>query len=187
MNVPNPLHLDRAARVLRAGGVIACATEGVWGLGCDPFDAAAVARVLALKGRSAAQGLILVAADIAQVEPLLCRVPAAVRAALEASWPGPVTWIVPVRDELPAWIVGRHASAALRVTAHPQLRALCRAFGGPLVSTSANPHGLPAARTELGVRRYFRDRIDYILPGETGGRRGPSRICDALTGRILRA
>jgi L-threonylcarbamoyladenylate synthase len=182
----NRQHLERAVRVLRAGGVIAYPTEGVWGLGCDPFNAAAVARILRLKGRSPTKGLILVAGDVAQVQPLLGRVPTLRRAELLGSWPGPVTWIVPVGDELPRWITGRHDSVAIRVSDHFQIAGLCRLFGGPIVSTSANLQGRPAARSALTVRRYFRGAIDYLLPGELGGRRGATTIREALTGRIVR-
>lgn len=186
MTALNRLHLERAVRVLRAGGVIAYPTEGVWGLGCDPFNAGAVARLLRLKGRSPGKGLILVAGDVAQVRPLLGRVPLAQRAELLGSWPGPVTWIVPVGDEMPRWITGKHASVAIRVSNHLQLASLCLLFGGPIVSTSANLQGRPAARSALAVRRYFRGAIDYLLPGELGGRRGATAIREALSGRIVR-
>ena len=186
MKLLNAQHLERAVRVLRAGGVIAYPTEGVWGLGCDPLDQAAVARILVLKGRDPDQGLILVAASIEQVEPYLQRLPLAARHELQRSWPGGTTWVVPVVGEVPGWIVGRHSSVALRVTDHPQVIALCERFGSAIVSTSANPHGRPAARSLLKVRQYFRDRVDYVLPGELGGRRQPSQIRDALTGRMLR-
>lgn len=182
----NRQHLERAVRVLRAGGVIAYPTEGVWGLGCDPFNAGAVARVLRLKGRSPGKGLILVAGDVAQVRPLLGRVPLAQRAELLDSWPGPVTWIVPVGDEVPRWITGKHDSVAIRVSNHLQLASLCFLFGGPIVSTSANLQGRPAARSALAVRRYFRGEIDYLLPGDLGGRRGATAIREALSGRIVR-
>jgi len=166
--------------------VIAYPTEGVWGLGCDPFNRDAVMRILDLKRRSVSKGLILVAGSIEQIAPLLVHVPLRVRAQIEASWPGPNTWIVPLQDELPSWVTGRHRSVAVRVSDHLQLRELCLSFGAPIISTSANPQGCPAARSALEVRRYFRARLDYILPGPLGGRSGPSLIRDALSGRVLR-
>jgi len=178
--------LDRAIHALRAGGVIAYPTEGVWGLGCHPFDAPAVRRLLHLKGRSETKGLILVAADVRQVEPWLERTPPQRLGEILASWPGPVTWIVPAPIGAPSWITGGHPGVAIRVSAHPPVQALCRAFGGALVSTSANPQGRPPARSALAVRRYFGTRLDYILNGELGGRRGPSQMREALSGRVLR-
>jgi L-threonylcarbamoyladenylate synthase len=131
--------------------------------------------------------LILVAGELAQVRRLLTHVPAGRRLAVERSWPGPFTWIVPVRGELPRWITGRHDSVALRVSDHLQLATLCRMFGGPIVSTSANLQGRPPARSALAVRRYFGAGIDYLLPGELGGRAGATPIRDALTGSVLRS
>ncbi|MBK7168134.1 MAG: Sua5/YciO/YrdC/YwlC family protein [Pseudomonadales bacterium] len=186
MTAPGPQQLDRAVSVLRAGGVIACATEGVWGLACDPGNEAAVRRILVLKGREADKGLILVAGGLAQVESCLRHVPADRLAEIHDSWPGPVTWIVPHHGELPVWITGAHPGVAIRVSDHLQLRALCLGFGGAIVSTSANPQGMAPARSAQTVRRYFGDRIDYLLPGALGGRRKPSEIRDALSGRILR-
>ena len=177
--------VQRAARVVRQGGVIAYPTEAVWGLGCDPWNAEAVQRLLALKDRPVDKGLILVAADIAQFDFLLHDLPAAWLAPLAHSWPGPNTWLVPHRNRLPAWISGRHASVALRVSDHPVVRALC-ALTGPLVSTSANPAGRPAARTRLRVEQYFGARLDAVLGGALGGRRNPSLIRDLRTGAVVR-
>lgn len=175
-----------AADILRAGGVIAYPTEGVWGLGCDPHNADAVGRLLDLKRRDPAKGLILVAAAIEQFAPYLEGLDVAALERLRSTWPGPVTWLVPDNGFAPAWITGRHHSLALRVSAHSQIGALCRAFGGPIVSTSANPGGRPAATTALRVRRYFPAQLDYVLCGALGGRRGPSAIRDLMTDKVLR-
>jgi len=185
--VSSRLPLDLAVRALHAGGVIAYPTEGVWGLGCDPFDPQAVHRLLDLKGRSAAKGLILAAGDVAQVLPWLDALEPARREAVLATWPGPVTWVVPLPPGAPRWVSGQHEAVAIRVSAHPVVRSLCLAFGGTLVSTSANPQGRNPARSALAVRRYFGDRLDAILPGALGGLRGPTEIRDARSGRVLRA
>lgn len=175
-----------AAHILRAGGVVAYPTEGVWGLGCDPANAAAVLRLLGLKRRDPAKGLILVAADIAQFEPLLTALDAGQRRRLTACWPGPHTWLVPHGGAVPEWISGGRPSVALRVSAHPVVRDLCRAFGGPIVSTSANPSGRPAPRSALRVRRYFPAQLDGLLSGPLGGQRGATPIRDLITDKILR-
>lgn len=184
--VPHAWHLREAARRLHAGAVIAYPTEAVYGLGCDPLDARAVERLLALKQRPMSAGLILIAAEFAQVEAFLEPLPAALRRQAFATWPGPVTWLLPARPEVPVWLRGRHDSLAVRITAHAGSAALCRAFGGAVVSTSANPHGQPPARTPLTLRRYFGDRLDYILPGPLGGRSRPSEIRDGRSGRVVR-
>lgn len=179
--------LSSIARVLADGAVIAYPTEGVWGLGCRPEQRAAVEHILTLKQRSWRQGLILVAADIEQFAPLIEGLPPADLRTLETHWPGPVTVLVPdLADRVPPWVKGRHETVALRVSDHPVVRDLCLAAGSPLVSTSANVSGAPAARNELAVRAAFGNRVDCYINGETGGQQGPSRIIDLRTGQQLR-
>lgn len=184
------MNQDIAAAVaaLRAGGVIAYPTEAVYGLGCDPADQAAVAALFALKQRPPAQGVLLIAADFAQVEMYidLARVPPDGLARARASWPGPHTWVFPRSPATPDWLARGHTGIALRVTAHPLAAELCRAFGGALVSTSANRHGEPAARAAADVRLAFDDELAYVLDGATGGLERPTPIRDAITGDSLR-
>ena len=178
-------HIGVAVDVLRRGGVVAHATEAVWGLACDPYDEAAVLRVLELKQRPVAKGLILIGATPAMFERELASVNAATRARVVDSWPGPETWLLP-NCEFPVWITGGSDAVAVRVPGHAQARRLCTRFDAPLVSTSANASGRAPARTALTVRRYFGNRVDYVLPGRVGDRTNPSRIRDAMSGRQLR-
>lgn len=172
-------HIQNAVAQLHGGGVIAYPTEGVWGLGCDPFDEAAVMRILQLKKRPVEKGLILVAADVSQIAALLEPLSAAERARVLATWPGPTTWLLPDPDQrVPAWIKGKFATVAVRVSAHPGVVRLCRAFGGPLVSTSANPADAPPAKNRVRVLTWFGDSLDYVVPGRLGGQQGPSTIRD---------
>lgn len=177
--------IQQAALVVRNGGVIAYPTEAVWGLGCDPWHAEAVERLLALKDRPMHKGLILVAGDIEQFDFLLEDLPEIWLARLAGSWPGPNTWLVPHQNRLPEWISGQHNSVALRVSDHPQVSALCR-LTGPLVSTSANPAGRPSARSRLRVEQYFPGQLDAVLGGALGGRKNPSLIRDLITGDVIR-
>lgn len=183
---PSPIRLRAAVSALRGGGVIACPTEAVWGLSCDPDDADAVALLLALKGRPVAKGLILVAASQRQVEFLLADLTTQQRQTLDDSWPGPATWLLPHHNRVPAWICGEHATVAVRVSAHPVVSALCDAWGGPLVSTSANRAGARPARESFQVRRYFGDELDYIVPGRVGAASRPTAIRDLFSGKIVR-
>ncbi|NII55374.1 Sua5/YciO/YrdC/YwlC family protein [Luteibacter sp. SG786] len=181
--------LDAAVAILRDGGVLAYPTEAVFGLGCDPHDRTAFERIFALKGRPATQGVLLIASDFAQVEPYidLAQVPSGVLAQVRASWPGPNTWVFPRSAEVPDWVAGAHAGIALRVTAHEPAAALCRAFGRPMVSTSANPHGEPPARDLATLERYFGNRLDGALDAPLGGLDRPTVIRDALSGAMIRA
>lgn len=186
MNTSSASSLHEAIAALREGGVIAYPTEAVWGLGCDPFNEAAVRRLLDLKQRPDSKGLIIIAASIAQITPWLAGLTPAQRAAVEATWPGPYTWIVPAPDA-PRWLRGEHDGLAVRVSAHPGVVALCRAWGGPLVSTSANRSGEPPLADASALAREFGDGLAVIVPGALGGDARPSEIRDALTGVVLRA
>jgi L-threonylcarbamoyladenylate synthase len=178
--------LRAATRCIHAGGIIAYPTEAVYGLGCDPLDGDAVFRLLDIKQRPPAQGLILIGADYPQLAPFLGQVPASVMRRVQGTWPGPVTWLLPAAPGVPYWLRGAHRTIAVRVTAHPLAAALCRAAGYALVSTSANRHRHPAARTALQVERHLGAELDYVLTGKVGPQRRPSEIRDALSGRIIR-
>ena len=183
---PGPLRLQAAVHALLGGGVIACPTEAVWGLSCDPGNETAVTRLLELKRRPLAKGLILVAASQSQFGLLLAGLPGEQSDRLAASWPGPATWLLPHRNRVPGWIHGEHETVAVRVSDHPVVRALCQAWGGPLVSTSANPAGRRAAQELFQVRRYFGDKLDYLLPGTVGSHGRPTVIKDLESGQIIR-
>lgn len=175
-----------AARQMKLGGVVAYPTEAVWGLGCNPFDEGAVLELLALKSRPIEKGLILVAAHINMFAPFLDELDDLQRQRLKNSWPGPHTWLVPSNGLVPYWITGAFTSVALRVTDHPVAAGLSRAFGGPLVSTSANPQDSSPATSIHDIRRYFGNELDAITSGHVGKQQNPSEIRDLLTGAIVR-
>ncbi len=189
----NQWHLRLAVRVLRRGGLVLHAAEGVWGIAADPWNSEAIADLLMLKGRAHAKGLIVIGAGAEMFADEISILDPAARDRIAQSWPGPVTWIVPTY-RYPAWVTGRHHTVGIRVPGHPQARALSRLFGGPLVSTSANLSGRPPARRMLqatqflhapaGQRLRSRRRI-CLLPGETMGNAGPSEI-RTLGGGYLR-
>lgn len=184
---PSLLRLASAVSAIENAGVVACPTEAVWGLSCDPDSEQAVSRLLSLKNRPVDKGLILVAGSESQLAFLLHDLPADQRATLSASWPGPSTWLVPHLGRVQPWVHGRFPSVALRVSAHPVVRALCDAWGGPLISTSANPAGAQPPKAAFQVFRYFGGSLDGILPGEVGGASGPSQIRDLASGALIRA
>ena len=183
------LSIAEAAATLRSGGVIAYPTEAVWGLGCDPSDQPAVLRLLAIKQRPVEKGLILIAADFGQIVSCidLAALPAARLAEVRASWPGANTWVLPASAAAPRWITGAHAGIAVRVSAHPTVVALCRACGGPLVSTSANLAGAPTAFRREQLDPAVLAAIDGVSEGETGGLDQPTPIRDALSGHVFRS
>jgi len=178
--------LAQAARAIANGGVIAYPTEAVYGLGCDPNNAAAVLHLLELKQRRIEKGLILIAANLEQLLPYIETPSAEQLQRIGNSWPGPTTWLIPKRPDTPVWLSGKHNTIAVRITAHPLAKALCLACNSALISTSANRHNQIPARTSLKVRQQFANKLDYILSGSTNRQAQPSAIHDLRTGRIIR-
>lgn len=183
----NTFKLAQACHVLHQGGVIAYPTEAVYGLGCDPLNADAVYRLLEIKQRPVDKGLILVAANLQQLLPYIEQLTAAKEQQLQQSWPGPTTWVVPAKADVPVWIRGRHTSVAMRVSAHPSVQALCELYGGPIISTSANRSGQSPARSALQVRQRFMHQLDFILNEPLGSSDKPTEIRQLANGEILRA
>lgn len=183
---PSDAAVLHAASVLRAGGIVAYPTEAVYGLGCDPLNKQTVQRVLEIKQRDPHKGLILIAAAFGQLAPYLAELDDNTRARILPTWPGPVTWVLPARDDISPLLRGAHHTLAVRVTAHPLAAALCRAFGGAVVSTSANRSGTPPARTAQQVRAELGANLEYILEGAVGALANPTEIRDGTTGALLR-
>jgi L-threonylcarbamoyladenylate synthase len=182
----NRLKLHAVARAVRSGGIVAYPTEAVYGLGCNPWNESAVRRLLALKRRPLHKGLILIAADFRQLAPFLQPLSPVEQARLDATWPGPYTWLISTRADTPRWLRGCHDTLAVRVTAHPLAAALCRACGHALVSTSANFSSHPPVRNARAVRRQLGQSIDALLPGPTGGAAKPTEIRDLRSGQLVR-
>lgn len=178
--------INAALKALDEGGVIAYPTEAVYGLGCDPRNTDALQRILDIKSREAHKGFILIAANQDQLAPFLAPVTPAWQAQLDEAWPGPVTFILPAANSVQPLLSGQRDTLAVRVSAHPLVNQLCTAFGGAIVSTSANLSGQPALNTGLDVEQVFKNSIDVIIEGKVGELSSPTHIIDARTGQRLR-
>ncbi|MES9943435.1 MAG: L-threonylcarbamoyladenylate synthase [Candidatus Thiodiazotropha sp.] len=181
-----PWRIRLAADIIHRGGLVAYPTEAVYGLGCHPLDRDAVSRLLVLKQRPMAKGLILIADKIESLYPYIVSLSEEIMQPVRESWPGPATWIIPATRNVPYWLTGEHSTLAVRVTDHPIAAALCGAAGTPLVSTSANISRHPPARTPLEVHLRCGNGIDLILHGKTGGLERPTPIREAVSGRVIR-
>jgi L-threonylcarbamoyladenylate synthase len=181
----NKWHLWKAAYAVKNNGVIAYPTEAVFGLGCSPWDNEALIKLAQLKQRKLDKGFIIIAANLVQLESLVDFDEVHSIQEILASWPGPVTWVLPARAHVPSTLRGRNGGLAVRVSAHPLVQGLCKACG-PLVSTSANISNTRPARSPLQVRNYFQDKLNYILPGKLGSEHRPSEIRHGSSGEILR-
>lgn len=175
-----------AARVAAVGGIIAYPTEAVYGLGCNPFDIAALEQLHLIKQRDAGKGLIVVAANTSQLAAVAELPGGNAGERIRASWPGPVTWIVRAQRDTPVLLTGGRSTIAVRVSAHPLVQRLCLAFGGALVSTSANLSSRKPARNALQVRRQLGELVDFMLAGPLGDSAQPTEIRDAASGVVLR-
>lgn len=177
--------VSQAAKTVQQGGVIAYPTEAVWGLGCDPFNADAVNKIIKLKKRPIEKGLILVAPSVDVVRDIF-QISKAEYDLMSQPVTRATTYIIDHNNNIPSFITGRHSRVAVRVSKHPIVRPLCGLLNGLLVSTSANTSGAQAARYGFQARRYFGDQVDYYLPGNVNLSARPSRIIDIKTGAILR-
>lgn len=180
----NPI--DYAAYVIRQGGVVAYPTEYCFGLGCDPFNAAAVRRILKIKRRVFHKGLIVVADTQSRLKHIVDYVPNDMKSQIEASWPGPNTWLLPARKRVSIWVRGQHELVAVRVSANRTIMALCKSAGMPIISTSANRAGKAPLRFYWQVQRQFVNEVDYVVPAKVGNAQAPSTIRHGISGDIIR-
>jgi L-threonylcarbamoyladenylate synthase len=169
--------IERAAAVVRGGGLIAFPTETYYGLGVDPFNERALLRLFTLKNRATVKPVLVLVADRSQVSLLASRVPHTALRLMDAFWPGPLTLVLPARADLSSLLTGGTATVGVRLSPHPDAASLVRAFGGPLTATSANRAGEPAAVTAEEVCAFFGGRVDMILDGgRTPGVQGSTLV-----------
>jgi L-threonylcarbamoyladenylate synthase len=180
---PDEALIARAADLLRAGAVVAYPTDTLYGLAADPTSVHAVEQLYRIKGRRGDQAIPLIAADLAQVERLAGPLPDNVRRLGERFWPGPLTLIVPAWPALAPGLLGIGRTVAVRVPAHAVARALSRAFGGPITSTSANRSGQEPFNSPDGVRTALDPDLEAIVDGGPSPGGPPSTIVDACAGR----
>jgi L-threonylcarbamoyladenylate synthase len=177
-------HLKYAATTLKSGGVIACATESVWGLSCSIAHESAMAHVIDIKQRSMSKGLIVVCSEFSQIVDLIQPLSSDQWEKINAPVTHPTTWILPCNKSVSHYIKGRYQSIAVRKTTHPELLSLCQSVG-PLISTSANIAGHHPARSAILIRKNFYHTIDYIYPSQLGGYAKAS-VIKTLDGTQLR-
>ena len=179
-------NIRHAVHVLRRGGLIAYPTEAVFGLGCLPDKTQTIKKLLQLKQRPIEKGLILLAADLSQLAPYITPLEQDVEQKIQSGWPGPTTWVVPTPSRTSPLIRGKFHSIAIRVSAHPIVRELCRQCNSPIISTSANMTGHNMSYSAFDVRLRFKNQLDYILNAPLGDSDKPSVIRDAMSERIIR-
>lgn len=177
-----------AADVIARGGVIAFRTDTFYGLGVDPFNAAAVVRVRELKGREDDKPILLLVSDEDQVAKVIVDRSETFARVAAAFWPGPLTIVGFAVAQLPEEITAGTGTVGVRLPADENVRRLVRECGGILTATSANPSGREPARSAQEVAKYFPRGLDLILDGGEVTVTEPSTVLDATTSppRVVR-
>jgi L-threonylcarbamoyladenylate synthase len=157
--------IDRAVLALRSGQLVAFPTETVYGLGADAENAAAVARVFAVKGRPTHHPLIVHLASAEDLPRWAAKVPAAAELLAEACWPGPLTLLLEKAARVPDATTGGLGSVGLRVPAHPMALELLRRFGGGVAAPSANRFGRVSPTRAEHVLADLGDDVEVVLDG----------------------
>lgn len=176
------------AEVISNGGVIAFRTDTFYGLGVNPFNAAAVARLRELKGREDDKPILLLISDAEQVRRLITTSSDRFKIAVREFWPGPLTIVGSAVPQLPAEITAGTGTVGVRLPADESVRELVRQCGRVLTATSANPAGREPARSAQEVASYFTTSLDLIVDGGEVTATEPSTVLDVLTSppRIVR-
>jgi L-threonylcarbamoyladenylate synthase len=164
LHTPSALDaLDRAARILASGGLVALPTETVYGLGAHALDRRAVARIFAAKKRPSWDPIIVHVSTVVMAEGLASSIPEAARSLMHTFWPGPLTLLLPRSLAIPDEVTSGRPLVGLRMPAHPVALALIRHSGLPIAAPSANLFGHTSPTTADHVLRDLDGRIDAIL------------------------
>jgi L-threonylcarbamoyladenylate synthase len=157
--------VEQAAAVLRAGQLVALPTETVYGLAANALDAAAVAKVFAVKGRPSNDPIIVHVASVQMARRCVAEWPAVAQKLADAFWPGPLTLVLPKAACVPSIITAGGATVGVRWPSHPVIQAVIRACGFPLAAPSANRFAELSPTTAAHVRKSLGDRIPLIVDG----------------------
>ncbi len=157
--------LQTAVAMLRDGGIGAMPTETVYGLAGSAFNPQAIARIFEVKQRPSFDPLIVHIAEMAQLTLVACDVPDRAWQVMKQFWPGPLTVVLPKRDEVADLVSAGLPTVGVRMPGHDLARELIRAAGVPLAAPSANPFGGISPTTAAHVREALGDKIDFILDG----------------------
>ncbi|WP_337868342.1 L-threonylcarbamoyladenylate synthase [Meiothermus sp.] len=162
---PTPENLERAAHIIRSGGLVAFPTETVYGLGANALDALAVAKIFEAKARPSFNPLIVHVANREMLEVVVQEIPAVAERLMACFWPGPLTLVLPKSERVPGIVTAGLPTVAVRIPAHPVAQALIGRAGVPVAAPSANPFGYLSPTRAEHVERMLGERVDLILDG----------------------
>jgi L-threonylcarbamoyladenylate synthase len=179
-----PGYSERAAAVIRGGGIIAFPTETYYGLGVDPFNIDGLESLFKLKQRSLSKAILLIIDNLSQLDRLITSFPEPYQALIDSHWPGALTLIFPALSSLPELLTGGSGTIGIRMSSNEIATRICKSSGTPISATSANISGEPPAASVEEVVRYFGDKIDLIIDGGKAAAPQCSTIAAIQGGRI---
>jgi len=154
--------IEKGVKILQRGGVIAFPTDTVYGLGADAFNATAVERIYEIKNRPKHRQLPLLIAGVERLTTLVDPIPEIAWFLARRFWPGGLTLVLSKKDSVPAYLASG-PTIAVRIPNHPVCQALIQHLRNPLIGTSANISGQPAALTAEEVGQQLGGKIDLII------------------------
>lgn len=155
--------IAEAGEILKNGGIVAIPTETVYGLAADAFNAEAVAKIFAAKGRPQDNPVIVHIADLAQLTQVAAEVPEKAKQLMDAFWPGPLTLVLPKTDAVPSSVCAGLPTVAVRFPKNENTQAIIKAAGTPLAAPSANISGSPSPTKALHVMADLKGKIDAVV------------------------
>jgi L-threonylcarbamoyladenylate synthase len=173
-------NIQQAVKILKRGGIVAFPTSTSYGLAADPFNAKAVRKLYALKGRDFKKPVHVIAQDIRQAGELV-KFNALAKLVTSEFWPGALTLVLPLEKRGPSWnlLSAGTGTLGVRVPDHPLMAELIKEFGRPITATSANLSGKPATYSVAEIQKQFRNarfKPDFILDGGVLKKTAPSTI-----------
>lgn len=182
-NQPEQEVIERAAKILQNGGLVAFPTETVYGLGGNGLDIEACEKIYAAKGRPSDNPLILHISDVEELDRIVSYIPEKAKKIMDKFWPGPITLIFPKADCVSKKITGGFDTVAVRFPSHKVAQALIRSAGLPIAAPSANSSGKPSPTRASHVEFDLNGKIDMILDGGSSEVGLESTILD-VTGEV---
>lgn len=172
--------LRRCREILLCGGIISYKTDTLYGLSCDPYNVSAVKKLTTIKHRPVDKAFILLAGNFEQLFPFID--PSVIQHKQTITHTQtPTSWILPVGEQTPSWLMSATQSIAIRISHDPITTRLCKMLNSPIISTSANIHGRQPANSLIRLKQIFGASLDLIIQSPhqaTGTSSTLRRLCD---------
>ena len=185
---PDQDTIDKAAVLIRKGGLVVFPTSSFYGLGAEVFNAEAVDRVFRVKKRDPRKPILILVASMSDVAPLVRSIPKRAMRLMEVFWPGGLTLVFESAELLPSNLTGYTGKIGIRLEGHPVASALVTAVGNPITGTSANLSGKGSCTAVAKLDRQIKDQVDLVLDaGRLADGKGSTVVDATVTpAKILR-